>query len=125
MDLSKLEQFVPTDRSQRVLKPLGSNFDNKLPQGLANGTLVQTTLGDIVNWNARNFFRGPGSWNQDLSLFKNISITERIRTRLTADFFNALNHPVDMPPNATTGLQDLSTQANSPRIIQFSLRVEW
>jgi hypothetical protein len=107
------------------LKPLGSNFDNKLPQVLANGTVVQTSLADIVNWNARNFFRGPGVWNQDLSLFKNIRITERINTRLTADFFNALNHPVDVAPNGSTGLQDLSTQVNAPRIIQFSLRVEW
>ena len=52
-------------------------------------------------------------------------VSERIRTRLTADFFNALNHPVDVAPNPSTGLQDLSTQANAPRIIQFSLRVEW
>jgi hypothetical protein len=37
VDLSKLEQFVPTDRSQRVLKPLGSNFDNKLPQNWPTG----------------------------------------------------------------------------------------
>ena len=125
MDQAKLQQLIPVDRSQRVLRPLGANFDNKLPQVLSNGTVVATSLGDIVNWNARNFFRGPGSWNQDLSLFKNISITERIRTRLTADFFNALNHPVDVPPNSSTGLQDLSTQANAPRIIQFSLRVEW
>jgi hypothetical protein len=125
VDLVQLTQLVPVNRSQRVLRPLGDNFDNKLPQILANGTIVQTTLGDILNWNARNFFRGPGSWNQDLSLFKNIKITERIRTRLTADFFNALNHPVDVAPSASTGLQDLSTQGNAPRIIQFTLRVEW
>jgi len=125
VDLSKLAQLVPIDRSQRILRPLGSNFDNKLPQTLANGTVAQTTLGDILNWNARNFFRGPGAWNQDLSLFKTINITERVKTRLTADFFNALNHPLDAAPNSSTGLQDLSTQPNAPRIIQFSLRVEW
>ena len=27
--------------------------------------------------------------------------------------------------NASTGLQDLSTQTNQPRIIQFSLRLSW
>jgi hypothetical protein len=125
VDLSKLTALVPIDRSQRILRPLGTNFDNKLPQTLANGMVVQTSLGDIVNWNARNFFHGPGAWNQDISLFKTISITERIRMRVTADFFNALNHPLDAAPNGSTGLQDLSTQPNAPRIIQFSLRVDW
>jgi hypothetical protein len=125
VDAAKLRQLVPVDRSQRVLKPVGTAFDNRIQQRLADGTVVLTSLTENLNWNARNFFRGPGFWNQDLSIFKNISITERIRTRLTADFFNALNHPVDVNPNASTGLQDLSTQANSPRIIQFSMRVEW
>jgi hypothetical protein len=79
----------------------------------------------MVNWNARNFFRGPGSWNQDFSIFKIIPITERVKTRVTADFFNVFNHPIDLAPDSTTGLQDLSRQLNDPRIIQFSLRVEW
>ena len=108
-----------------MLRPLGSNFDNRLPQTLANGQTVLTNINENVNWNARNFFRGPGSWNQDLSIFKNFLIAERFNIRFTADFFNALNHPVDVNPNASTGLQDLSTQANEPRIIQFSLRVQW
>jgi hypothetical protein len=125
VDAAKLRQLVPVDRSQRVLRPLGANFDNRLPQRLADGTTVLTNVNENVVWNARNFFRGPGSWNQDLSIFKWINVTEKVRVRLTADFFNALNHPVDGNPNTTTGLQDLSTQANSPRIIQFSMRVEW
>ena len=94
-------------------------------QLLANGSVRLTTIGDNVNWNARNFFRGPGAWNEDLSLFKSFRITERIKTRLTGDFFNAFNHPNDVNPSSTTGLQDLSVQANYPRIIQFTLRVEW
>lgn len=125
VDAARLQQLVPVDPGQRIARPLGANFDNKLPQTLANGTVVQTSITDMLNWNARNFFRGPGSWNQDASVFKTIHLTERLSTRLTADFFNAFNHPVDVAPNATTGLQDLSIQANQPRIIQFSARVEW
>ena len=120
VDQARLQQLVPSNRTQRVLRPLGSNFDNRLPQTLANGDVNEN-----LSWNARNFFRGPGSWNQDLSLYKYFNITETVRTRFTADFFNAFNHPVDVAPNSSTGLQDLSTQANEPRIIQFSLRVEW
>jgi len=125
VDAAKLTNLVPVDRSQRVLKPIGPNFDNRVAQQLANGTVVQTAIAENLNWNARNFFRGPGAWNQDISLFKTIHFTEKVSMRLTADFFNALNHPLDVIPNGSTGLQDLSTQANSPRIIQFSARVMW
>lgn len=45
--------------------------------------------------------------------------------RFTADFFNVFNHPNDVGVDATTGLQDLSQQANEPRTIQLSLRFNW
>jgi hypothetical protein len=127
VDQSALQALVPLDRSQRVFKPLGSAFDNRIQMRLADGALRNTSVTDMVNWNARNFYRGPGVWNTDISIFKNIYITERIRTRITADFFNAFNHPVDMDPNLQTGLQDLSRSrtGTDPRIIQFSLRVDF
>ncbi len=125
VDQSALQQLVPVDRSQRVLRPLGANFDNRIPQLLANGSVRNTSITDMLNWNARNFYRGPGFWNEDLSIFKNFQITERVKTRFTADFFNFFNHPNDAAPDQTTGLQNLSIQNNDPRIIQLSLRVEW
>ena len=127
VDAQALQALVPVDRSQRVLKPVGAAFDNRVAQVLKDGTVRLTTVTDNLNWNARNFFRGPGSWNQDLSLFKNFVFGEkdRFRIRFSADFFNAFNHPVDVAPDGTTGLQDLSRQGNEPRIIQFSLRFAW
>jgi hypothetical protein len=125
VDQTALQALVPLDRSQRVLKPVGADFDNKVWQQLADGTARLTSVTDNVNWNARNFYLGPGAWNVDFSVFKNFTITERVKTRFTADFFNFLNHPNDNNPNDRTGLQDLSSQSNQPRIIQFSLRVEW
>lgn len=126
VDQAKLQQLVPLDRSQRVLKPVGDRFNNQIPQLLrATGAVRYTTITDMVNWNARNFYRGPGAWNLDFSVFKHFSLTERVKFRFTADFFNVFNHPNDVNPNDTTGLQDLSVQANEPRIIQFSLRVSW
>ena len=125
VDQTALQALVPLNRALRVVRPIGSDFSNRVPQLLANGTYRLTSITDNVNWNARNFFRGPGAWNQDISLFKNFRITERLKTRFTADFFNALNHPNDGGVSGSTGLQDLSVQSNDPRIIQFSLRVEW
>ncbi len=127
VDSAQLQQLIPIDRNQRVLKPVGTAFDNRVSQKLADGSTRLTTVTDMLNWNARNFFRGPGSWNQDLSLFKSFVFGEndRFKIRFTADFFNSLNHPVDVAPDGTTGLQDLSRQANQPRIIQFSLRFAW
>ncbi|MBI3682054.1 MAG: TonB-dependent receptor [Acidobacteria bacterium] len=125
VDSSKLLSLVPADRGQRIYRPAGAAFDNRIPQTLADGTARLTSITDMVNWNARGFFRGPGAWNIDASVFKNFQIAERVTARFTVDFFNAVNHPVDGGPNGTTGLQDLSVQANEPRIIQFSFRLSF
>ncbi len=68
---------------------------------------------------------GPGAWNTDIGVYKNFRIGESVVFRLKGDFFNVFNHPNDINPNATTGMQDLSRQANDGRVIQLSLRVDW
>src|SRR3954454_4151722 len=125
VDLQKLEALAPVDRNARRLHPLGTAFDNRLPQTLANGTSRLTSITDTVNSNARAFFLGPRAWNTDVSLFKNFTLRERLKLRFTADFFNFFNHPNDPNPNGTTGLQDLSQQTKEPRIVQFSARIQW
>ncbi|MGH7869000.1 MAG: hypothetical protein ACREP9_15530, partial [Candidatus Dormibacteraceae bacterium] len=125
VNLGALENLVPVARGLRSLRPLGSNFNNLVPQTLANGKVVQTSIGDNVNSNARNFMLGPAAWNQDISLFKYFNFTERIRLRMSGDFFNALNHPNLNNPNAITGLINLSSQPNPARIIQVGARLEF
>jgi hypothetical protein len=131
VNLSQLEQLVPVDRSQRTLRPLGSDFSNRLPFRLANGTVRPTSITDLFTWNPQNFMLSPGNWNEDLSIFKYFNIVERVKVRFAGDFFNLFNHPVDYLSSATqdlnknTGLLDLSRQVNDPRIIQFSLRLEF
>jgi len=41
----------------------------------------------------RNAIYGPGSWNTNLTLARNIAITERLRLQLRADAFDTFNHP--------------------------------
>ena len=125
VDQTALQALVPLDRSARVLRPVGTAFDNRVAQKLADGSVRLTSVADMVNWNARNFMRGPGAFSQDASIFKNIPIRESVRLRFTADFFNVFNHPLNLAPNNGTGLQDLSLQSNDPRIIQLTARFEW
>jgi len=120
-----LMTIVSPDCTQRVVRQLGPKCNNQLPQVLKDGTVRMTSVGGLFNTDPRAFFRGPGSWNVDFSIFKHFFITEEVNLRFTADFFNVFNHPVDVAPNAVTGLQDLSRQANEPRTIQFSLRLAW
>jgi hypothetical protein len=120
----KLLQLVPADFRKRVLTRVGAD-NNMISQTLANGTPVDTSVTDMVSWNARNFFQGPGSWNEDISIYKDFKFRERYRLRFTGDFFNAFNHPNSVLPSTTTGLLDLSQQINDPRIIQFSAKLEF
>ncbi len=120
-----LTALIPLDRSQRVARPLGPNFNNQLPLTLANGTVRNVGIGELYNYSPRANIIGPGAWNADVALFKNFKFLESGNIRFTADLFNAFNHPNDVNPNTTTGLQNLGVQANGPRTIQLSLRAEW
>ena len=77
----------------------------------------------------RNQFTGPGELMSDMSLFKNFTITERVKAQFQAEFFNVFNHPVYALPNNTcadcggAGIIN-SLQADSMmRQIQFGFRV--
>jgi len=125
VDAQKLQSLVPVDRNQRILRPVGPAFDNRVPQLLANGTTRLTSITDNISWNSRAFLIGPRNWNADFSVFKWFQIKEQMRVRLTGDFFNGMNHPNSGNPNGVTGLLDRSRQSNEPRTVQVSARVEW
>lgn len=125
VNAAALETIVPTDRNARAIHPLGATFNNTVPQTLADGSTVNTIITDNLSWNSRNFMLGPASFSQDLSAFKYFNFTERIRLRMSGDFFNVFNHPNLNNPDAVTGLINLSSQPNSPRIIQVGARLEF
>jgi len=104
-------------------------YNGHLAVNLADGTCYNAPFSGFYNPAPRNNIIGPGAWNDDLSIYKHFRIAERVDLRFAADFFNALNHPNDPPPNATSGLQDLNanqaTALNGPRQIQLSLRLEF
>lgn len=70
--------------------------------------------------------RGPGTNGIDLSLFKNFAITERTSVQFRAEAFNFTNTPNFGLPNQNLNNQQfgvISSQANSPRQIQFGLKL--
>jgi hypothetical protein len=82
----------------------------------------------------RNHFYGPGYGTWDASLFKNFTLTERVKLQFRAEGFNILNHPQYPNPNANldSGLPALSPNNSfglinsirqfSERQIQFAFR---
>ena len=45
-----------------------------------------------ANMTRRNQFRGPGMWNLDAGVSRNVKLNERYSLQLRAELFNALNH---------------------------------
>jgi hypothetical protein len=52
---------------------------------------------------SRNTLAGPGFSYENISLFKNFDIWERLKFQFRAEAFNAFNHPSANTPNATIG----------------------
>ena len=72
--------------------------------------------------------RMPGVDNWDLSFLKTTKIKEATNVQFRAEFFNIFNHPQFAPPasqvdGANFGI--ITNQINNPRLVQFSLRVNY
>ena len=78
---------------------------------------VAAYLGDL---------RAPYVNNSDLSLFKEFFPREYIRIQFRAEFLNSFNRVQFSGPNTSvtnTSFGVISSQANSPRQIQFGLKI--
>jgi hypothetical protein len=77
----------------------------------------------------RNSLFGPGYFTWDASLMKNTAITERVNLEFRAEFFNILNHPTFSAPAANISVPAqvgrITSTANTPRDIQFGLRLSF
>jgi len=72
-----------------------------------------------------NAFQGPGLFDEDLAALKNFDITEKAKMQFRAEFFNAFNDVNLAQPGTTvgTGTYGKITSAQSPRILQFALKL--
>jgi len=98
------------------------NWINPAAFGMpAAGTVGNVGKGALV---------GPGLFDWDMGLFKNIPIKERWRVQLRGEFFNTFNHPnftstSSNYPNFTLSSSTFGTITNAydPRILQLALKV--
>ena len=76
----------------------------------------------------RNALRTDGSFNLDLSVFRDFPIRERMHLQFRAEAFNALNNVVYGTPDTNLGSPTFShvfSTANTPRQLQFGLKLEF
>jgi hypothetical protein len=109
--------------------PGATNFgNNNVVQTLANGQQVTTAFSPGPSGvQAYNSFvlQGPKNFQSDISLYKEFSITERVRFRLNVDAFNAFNIQGLNNPNATDGIMSLQSSYWTPRQVQFTGRISF
>ena len=72
--------------------------------------------------------RGPGFWNTDLSLFKNMKFGERLTGQLRWETFNTFNHTNPICCASTSFTSTLFNQVTStrdPRIMQLGMKLNF
>jgi hypothetical protein len=129
------EQCVPT-------VPMGSGSasvhnaggDKNSPNLFANPAANFANFrAPILGIDGRDYGTGPTYglpyWNLDLSIRKNIRITERFSTEFQFLCLNTLNHMVFANPSQSLGdlanWGALTSQGNTPRQMEFGIRIKF
>lgn len=122
---------VGADRANFVGTSLAdARLDPSRPHGQLIGeyfntaVFVPNTVGTFGD-SGKNILFGPGFFDTDFGLLKNISITERARLQFRAEFFNLFNSVNFNQPNSSLNSSSFGriTSAGSPRILQFALKL--
>nr|WP_162539353.1 TonB-dependent receptor [Granulicella sp. WH15] len=108
---------------------LGGRVEDRLNRYFNTSNFSQPAIYTLGNMSRTSgYLRTPGLRNFDLSVFKEFAVTDRVRTELRGEAFNAFNTPQFAGPD--TGVSDatfgvISSQANSPRQIQIALKIRF
>jgi hypothetical protein len=105
---------------------------------IINGPGAAKILGTPFGSMPRNYLRGPGINQLNMSVFKNTKVGERVTVQFRAEAFNVLNHPnpgygvnaAGYLPSITlenagvkgNGFADFGDIAKARRVIQFGLK---
>jgi hypothetical protein len=98
--------------------PSGASTHCLSPSNFATTSTQQNYPGAVFGNLARNSFRGPGYFDADLSLYKDIKVKEAMTFTIGANAFNVLNHPNFLNPNAnvadTATFGSITSTAGAP-----------
>lgn len=119
----------PNNTSGRVAEPSFVQGGRRwlIPATDPNFPFTQSSNIGIGNL-GRNTSREPGYVNFDLSLFRNVPITERIALQFRVEAFNTFNHVNYREPSSTNIINanyGLITAAAPPRRVQLSARLSF
>jgi hypothetical protein len=122
--------LIPWGATSAPNMPAGTNLSgfwdtNNVWVPLNNGTVQRVTFNDNMHPWRNQFFRAPNQWGVDASLFKFVSLTERITLRFNVDVFNVLNHPNDPISVDQTGVLTTRNSGSSARVMQLTARLTW
>jgi hypothetical protein len=73
----------------------------------------------------KGFLRGPGFWNVDLAISRNLGVGAGKKVEVRVETFNVFNHVNFGNPNVTFGNANfgrITTTAGGPRIMQFAAK---
>ena len=111
-----------TGVSPQTSGDVGQRIDNWINPA-AFSTAQALTYGNVSRTISE---RGPGIFNFDISLFKNVSIYEKFRAQFRVEALNAFNTPQFRSPNTSFGggsFGQVLSQGNFPRFMQLALRL--
>ena len=103
---------------------LSGRTQDRLNQYFNTAAFVRS--GNPFGDSGRNILRGPSQRNTDLSINKNIAITERVKLEWRSEFFNILNitnfaNPGGSITAASYGV--IRNTTGNPRVIQMALKL--
>ena len=92
---------------------------------LNDGSVQRVAYNDNLHPWRNQYMPSIRQWGLDASLFKTITLRERINIRFNADFFNVLNHPGNPNSVGGDGVLSVRNSGQAARELQLSLRVAW
>jgi hypothetical protein len=143
---SGLPYNVTDSRAGTILGISGSQAQFAPGMGPGNLSVSNHTLSHWFNTNAFttppvvadgtgignapwNFATGPGFWNTDFALAKQIPLTEAVHMELRGEYFNLFNHANFANPGSNvadpSSFGVVSNTVSSPRIAQIAARVRF
>jgi Carboxypeptidase regulatory-like domain len=126
-------EFTGTNYSQAELNP-GRPHGQLISQYFDTSLFAPNPIGTFGN-SAKGIMLGPGYFDTDFGLLKNIPVTERMKLQFRAEFFNLFNNVNFAPPDTSvadgpvfgtitsTAPEPAGGGGGSPRIIQFALKL--